>query len=574
VDRRADVYALGCVLFEMLTERPPYRRDSMFATMVAQVDDPVPSLRETAPDVPGAIDDVVNVALAKAPDDRFPSAGDLARAARAAVSGARPRDGSTPPPSTTTDWEGHVIVAGLGAIGSRLAANLTDESSAPVAGLRDQGIHVLTGDAAAPQLLDQARVAHARHVIVACGEDGSNLNIANVVERERGADQPTVLTAFVHVDDPALTRTLTADAAQRPGPRDMRLEFFNARAAGTRLLLARHPPFQDGEGRPVAAPRIAVVGQGPTATELTVSIASEWQLQRRTDSKLPMVIIGPSAGGHLRDLVSAYPQLADICELEAREADTRSARFQSGDMLVDAQGECTLTEVYVALDDESAALSAALTLHGQPATRGVPIVVVLDDETSAVAGALRGSVSYAHNVHPFGLLTAALTPTVVLRGTNEVLARANHMNYVRNQRDAGAPDHASLAPWEDLPESLRNSNRRFADSIGSALEAIGYIIVPATPLDPIRSLPAFADDEVELLGRREHDRWLADLLRDGWRFTEGEKDPVRKLHPLLVPWADLTEIERDKDRDAVQGIPQLLAQAGLSAIRSRVGVGD
>jgi hypothetical protein len=184
------------------------------------------------------------------------------------------------------------------------------------------------------------------------------------------------------------------------------------------------------------------------------------------------------------------------------------------------------------------------------------------------------SGTLARDVYPFGVLSAALTPTMLLRGTNEVMARANHANYVRNQRAKVAADDVSLVPWDDLPESLKNSNRRFADSIGNALEAIGYVLVPAPVLESGRSSLAFTDDELEQLAQREHDRWIADLMRDGWRFSPGEKDPVRKLHPLLVPWADLSERERDKDRDAVLAIPQLLAEAGLSALRSRVGALD
>ena len=243
--------------------------------------------------------------------------------------------------------------------------------------------------------------------------------------------------------------------------------------------------------------------------------------------------------------------------------------------MVDQDGECRITKAYVAFEDESAALSAAVTLHGQPAMRSIPIVVALEDESSSVGRALRGGGSLARGVDTFGILSAALTPTVLLRGANEIMARANHLNYVRTQRGRGASAaDASLAPWEDLPESLRNSNRRFADSIGSALEAICYVLVPATPLDGRASLPEFTDEDVEQLARREHDRWIADLMRDGWRFTHGAKDPVSKLHPLLVPWAELAEAEREKDRDAVRVIPELLAQAGLTAVRSRTEAAD
>ncbi len=89
-DARADVYALGCVLFHALTGRVPYERDSEVAKMYAHLNDPPPSVVETVPGTPGGLDAVIGRALAKDPDQRYPSAGDLARAARAALSGDDP----------------------------------------------------------------------------------------------------------------------------------------------------------------------------------------------------------------------------------------------------------------------------------------------------------------------------------------------------------------------------------------------------------------------------------------------------------------------------------------------------
>jgi len=85
VDARADVYALGCLLFYVLTGTAPYRRDSDEATLFAHLHDAAPDARALSPDVPGPLADVVRRALEKDPDDRFPSAGDLGRAALAAV---------------------------------------------------------------------------------------------------------------------------------------------------------------------------------------------------------------------------------------------------------------------------------------------------------------------------------------------------------------------------------------------------------------------------------------------------------------------------------------------------------
>ncbi len=90
VDARADVYALGCVLFSMLTGSVPFERDSDVAKIFAHVNDPCPSLLEALPEAPAELDAVVRRALEKDPDDRFPSAGDLGRAAVAAVEGQAP----------------------------------------------------------------------------------------------------------------------------------------------------------------------------------------------------------------------------------------------------------------------------------------------------------------------------------------------------------------------------------------------------------------------------------------------------------------------------------------------------
>jgi streptogramin lyase/predicted Ser/Thr protein kinase len=93
VDARADVYALGCLLFYVLTGAAPYRRDSDEATLYAHLNDAAPDARALAPEVPEALAEVVSRALEKDPDDRYLSAGDLGRAALAAVG-----DGPAPPP--------------------------------------------------------------------------------------------------------------------------------------------------------------------------------------------------------------------------------------------------------------------------------------------------------------------------------------------------------------------------------------------------------------------------------------------------------------------------------------------
>ena len=87
IDRRADVYSLGCVLYECLTGERPFERDSELALIYAHLHDTPPPVTDLSPELPEALDGVVATALAKAPADRYATCGELAAAAGAALTG-------------------------------------------------------------------------------------------------------------------------------------------------------------------------------------------------------------------------------------------------------------------------------------------------------------------------------------------------------------------------------------------------------------------------------------------------------------------------------------------------------
>jgi WD40 repeat protein len=84
IDARTDVYALGCVLFHALTGRPPFATADEAAALEAHLTQAPPRLADVAPGLPPAMDEVVRRAMAKRPEDRFETAGELGRAALAA----------------------------------------------------------------------------------------------------------------------------------------------------------------------------------------------------------------------------------------------------------------------------------------------------------------------------------------------------------------------------------------------------------------------------------------------------------------------------------------------------------
>jgi Protein kinase domain len=92
-DGRADEYALAASAFDLLTGWPPFFADDATALLQAQVSQPPPTLTSRRPELPAAADDVMARALAKAPEQRYPSCREFA-AALAGALGLRP-----PPPA-------------------------------------------------------------------------------------------------------------------------------------------------------------------------------------------------------------------------------------------------------------------------------------------------------------------------------------------------------------------------------------------------------------------------------------------------------------------------------------------
>ena len=91
VDARTDVYALGALFYHTLTGKPPFPAGHDAAKLHAHLNSEPPKASTLYPEIPGDLDEVVARALAKDPAERFPSAGDLGRAARAALTGDAPR---------------------------------------------------------------------------------------------------------------------------------------------------------------------------------------------------------------------------------------------------------------------------------------------------------------------------------------------------------------------------------------------------------------------------------------------------------------------------------------------------
>jgi eukaryotic-like serine/threonine-protein kinase len=87
LDHRSDIYALGCVTYEMLAGAPPFTGPTAQSILARHAVDPIPPLHTVRPRLPRGIEDVIERALAKVPADRFTTAGQFADVLAAAAAG-------------------------------------------------------------------------------------------------------------------------------------------------------------------------------------------------------------------------------------------------------------------------------------------------------------------------------------------------------------------------------------------------------------------------------------------------------------------------------------------------------
>jgi pimeloyl-ACP methyl ester carboxylesterase len=176
VDGRADVYALGCVAYEMLTGEPPYAGSTARAVMLRHLHESPPSVAALRQGVSPAVDEVVRRALAKEPVDRFGTAGEFATALAAALD-----DASPPAPRPAITWRLEQEIRFCRTLDGVRLAFATSGVGLPIVKTSNWLSH-LEFDATSPMWRHWWQGLSARYRLVRYDERGSGLSDREVAE--------------------------------------------------------------------------------------------------------------------------------------------------------------------------------------------------------------------------------------------------------------------------------------------------------------------------------------------------------------------------------------------------------
>ncbi len=473
----------------------------------------------------------------------------------------------------------HVIICGLGRKGFRLANQFLqdgtpvvvieiDEGNDWIGNIRSAGAIVINGDACDPELLGKVKINRAACLISVLGDDGKNAEVAIQAEKISSQRKDGCLTCIIHVFDSQLWRLLRERELTPNQNRKFRLELFNIFDRGGHLMVGGNPPWLGLS--PDQAPHVLVIGLGKMGQRLIIEAARGWNLfNPNAEKKIKFSVIDINAEQKLDSLKNQNPRLHKLGDYQGINMDILSGDFDKAGELFSTTDGCTLDIVYICLDDETFSLQTGLRLNHQLRQYNMPIVMRMVESggLALLLGDDSDQDSFG-NLRIFDLLDQTCTAELLQKGTHEVLARNLHAVYLEGIQATGTtpqPDQA-LLPWDELSEYTKEKNRQQADRIPLMLKEAGYRIAPLHDWD-VENLK-FSEsgteegNEVTLMAKLEHEHWCQEKTAEGWKYGP-EKDPDQKTNPSILPWDELPEAEKGKNKKYIRGLPRLLARAGF-----------
>lgn len=466
----------------------------------------------------------------------------------------------------------HVVIIGLGTKGKNLLRESLQKKekvlvieknplNPNLASLKSSGGFLLIGDAKSTHLLNKAKITHAKSVFLLMQDDNDQVNTCLRIyqllkESHRGASN--ALNCLMHLRNQEFLNPMRSHNLVRDVHDGFILNIFNVYENSARVMFDEHPP--DRSGITIDSKKyvqIIIIGFGQAGEALALQTAYNGHY---INGKKPQVlVVDLKAREKIPDFLERYPTYTDYCDIRLLEHNANSPQFlqhlsQNLDNHPDA-----LNTIILCFDNKTHNMLLSLQLENLmiDGTYGPLNIFARTSDNESFA-------SFSQNIKPYGLPSKVSSFPAIIEEDLDKKAKAIHRNYLekrKNEPDFGT--RAADAPWKNLSQEYKDSNRKVGDHLGVKMRGIGCEIVSQ---DDLRPAAIFSPEELYNLSKLEHRRWCADRSLAGWTYGKEKNEKTRRT-PYLTDWENLSEEIRDYDSNVVRNIPEILSTVGLKAVR-------
>lgn len=465
----------------------------------------------------------------------------------------------------------HTVIYGLNEMSFQLAKTLTDlgylvlvVDSSPtdkwLIKLQNQDILFLEDDPTDSFVFKKTGTHLAKFIFAFMEEEGKNSELAVQIKDFLGLHKKKkpITDVFIHIPDPDLWNSLRGEEMEAIGDKFFEIHYFNLYDLTAKNIL--HAAKLQKE--------ILMIGFNSLSENILLNLSRDLFFARtKVHEKFKVVILDFDIEHKLEWLLQKYPGISEVCTLVHKDIASDALSLPSPKEMKQLLDGCHFSSIFINVGTDNLTIAWALSIQKVIKNLSVPILLSMNQSSglSKLLNDESSNYSSAKHIQTFDMVKMACNISIMENSINETLARQIHQEYVAKQQDKGVTEeeNPSLVSWDKLPETLQESNRNQAKNIIDKIEHIGCDI--AILMDWREPLFEFTSEEMEGLSRIEHDRWVEDRIKLGWR--QGPKDVANKVSPYLIPYDDLTEEIKDLDRDTIRNIPLLLAKTGFSIYR-------
>jgi hypothetical protein len=468
-------------------------------------------------------------------------------------------------------WKNHAIVLGIDSVNKHFIYAMLDKGmqtvcidngngATPHDELWEKGAIVLTRDLYDDSFFKNIGITKAQFFFAFTAEDEINLSILDLLAEFMAQAAPArsdPLKFFIRISDPYLQLLCRNNSVFAKGSDQFTARLVNFSQQAARLIIHQYP-LEGAEYN--KNPHTLLVSSGNVAINFLIRAAMTGQYPQ--GKKLQVTFCHPEATRLCGRLKVIFPGLEELLRLKI--IDNHPETLTPRDWLA-LQDASEFTSIYVAQERDVDAVSIAQSLA--PVMPLSLMIVAILSQGAKLVNFFSPDILRHKNINIFSIINELGNWEAIVGESLDKLARAIHEDYCRNmgQRGETADTNPTLKSWDRLEESLKEANRNQADHIPVKLRTIGCQIVSWED----REIDfTFSPREILLLEEMEHQRWVTDKIMSGWKCGL-VKDPIKRLQPLLIPWDELSSAEKQKDRDAVLNIPNIL-KIVAKGIRRRV----